>query len=241
MTPPPPDPIAAETPPSPSVPPAGRHLTIFSIGMVIVSIALVVILFVVEIEASVPASGVIRSRSSTTVTADQPGNWLPSAEVWLPGTTRAGGEIIGQISGRPIPLPMLPTERLWMLVESLPDSGSQLEPMQTIAAMIPVNAGTLDPLDVEVEMEVPEKYAGELELGQGVRFRAVMYPSRIYGFAAGTLRAIEPIVRRPVAGEPFVRAIARVDRSPFPMRLGASIEATIILGKRSTYRVILDH
>jgi hypothetical protein len=74
-----------------------------------------------------------------------------------------------------------------------------------------------------------------------VRIYSNVFNPRLHGPAEGTLSSIDPLVETHTDGKRYFHVTAAVTNSPFPLRLGSGVSAKIIVGRKTIYRIILEH
>jgi hypothetical protein len=133
------------------------------------------------------------------------------------------------------------TGKLWQAVQVRVAPLQAVQPGDLIASIVPVDPATHEPLDLVVRLEVDEKHAGGLAPGQTVRLFSALHAHRLHGHAEARIERIEPWAEAtPEGGRRFV-VHAPVTAAPFPLSLGSSVKAEIIVGHKVVYRIILEH
>lgn len=228
-----------------------RHLHIFGISLLLIVGALVGFLFGVRMEATVPATGIVTSPRIITLRAEKTGviekTILPDSTL-EPGThidgrleiarIKLAGEQRPSVGGDPIRLPASATH--WLILEVHFSDGQKIEAGDPIVTIYPIVA--LDDLPFHpVRLEIEEKNAGSVEQGQDVRLFSNMYPHRSHGTAKGIIEHLEPTGVEGANGRRLFHAWVRVIESPFPLKLGSSVRAEVIVGRKRTFQIILEH
>jgi len=134
-----------------------------------------------------------------------------------------------------------PTGRLWQAVQVRVSPLQAVQPGDVIATVVPVDPVTHQPLDLVARLEVDEKHAGDLALGQSVRLASAAHNHRLHGRAEARVERIEPWADPTPDGSRRYTVIAPVIDAPFPLLLGSSVQAEIVVGRKVVYRIILEH
>jgi multidrug resistance efflux pump len=90
-----------------------------------------------------------------------------------------------------------------------------------------------------IRLRIDEDQFREVSVGQSIRFYSAMYPYREHGHATGKIDLIQPWARQE-GGRIYYEAIASVTSTPFELKLGSSVSADIILGRKPLYRMVFD-
>jgi hypothetical protein len=106
---------------------------------------------------------------------------------------------------------------------------------------VPLDPATGKPHQLSVRLEIDERQYGMIDVGQPVRFRSAMYPHRLHGEARGTIERLEPMATPGPDGSRMFIAWARISDSPFDLKLGASVKAEVVVGRKRLVRIILEH
>jgi hypothetical protein len=133
------------------------------------------------------------------------------------------------------------TERMWLAVTVRAVTGQAVQAGDVIAAVVPADPATRQPLNLIARLEVEEKNLGDIEPGQDVRIVSSMYNHRLYGRAEARIERIEPWGEPNGNGDRRFVVRAEITSSPFSMPLGSSVKAEIIVGRKVVYRIILEH
>lgn len=251
----------SKTPPRP-----GRHLHVFAVSLIVLVAVLAVFLFGVKMEDSATGKGVVTS--ARIIETRAPGNGkviLDAADDDGTGSTivfpvRPGEVVVnGAVFGAMI-LDAPRSERLllcvagkngkppeesgrkWLLLEIAAKSGQHVNEGDLIARFVEVDPA--DPeriLEPRVRLEIEEKHFGEVRTGQEVRLYSSMYHHRVYGSARGEVGRLEPAGEAGPNGNRIFHAWVAVNSSPFPLKLGSSVRAEIVVGRKPTYQIILEH
>jgi hypothetical protein len=134
----------------------------------------------------------------------------------------------------------VPGDRHWLVLRVHASHLQAVEAGDAIALITPVDPTTKEPLDPIAHLEILEKHAGEVRVGQRVRFYSTMFNQRLYGHAEGILERVEPLGEPGNNGERRFRALAAITASPFPLRLGSSGRVEIVIGPKRVYSIILE-
>ncbi len=231
---------AAWVPPRPTY-----HLRIFAISLVLIVLFLVALLFAVEIEAVAPATGIITARDLREVRA--PVGGLVEHRL-RPGDELPSGETLATISSEDPRLQLTPTvlrtpkeDGPWLVLEVPAATGQAVRPGDVVVTIVPVDPQTHQPRDLVARLAVEEKYWGSLAAGQPVRLRSAVHNHRVHGNAEARIERLEPYGDAGVNGTRRFHALAPVTAAPFPLPLGSSFHAEIVVGRKLVYRVILEH
>ncbi|HEY8503308.1 MAG TPA: HlyD family secretion protein [Gemmataceae bacterium] len=255
---------------TPATPRRGRHLQVFALSLVVILLALTGFLFGVRMEATAPAKGVVTARDLLEIRTRfagliEPGWCEPAESAGAPSNERpfhrlragdevAAGQVIallypGEEGGagvavrarEPIPRRAPETAERWLVLE-VPVAHGQAVPAGTlIATLAPLDPQTGQVRDLMVRLDVREENFGEVAPGQPVRLRSAMYPERTHGVAEAVIDRLEPAGEPAPDGGRVFHAWAAVTASPFPLRIGSGVDAEIVLGRKRTYRIILEH
>jgi hypothetical protein len=141
---------------------------------------------------------------------------------------------------RPTILAAPADDRRWLVLELPVVDGESARPGDLLAVLAP-----LDPVTGQVEMlarlEFEEADFGSVAVGQRLRLASPMYPSRLHGFATATVERLAPAAVLGSDSRPRFVAWACVTESPFPPRPGGTAKAEVLVGRKPTYRIILEH
>lgn len=145
------------------------------------------------------------------------------------------------VDGKPVSCLRAPDElKGWLVAKVFASSGQAVKAGDPLALLLPCDPQTGEPEHVEALLHIEEKHAAHVAAGQEVRLFSTMYPQRLFGHAQGILEKIEPQAEIGEHGR-FFQAHVRVTQSPFPLKLGSSVKAEIVVGRKQIYRVILEH
>ncbi len=133
-----------------------------------------------------------------------------------------------------------PTYALWQVLKIYVDPSSFVKPGDAIVMIVPVHPATKEPLDLFVELKIPEEKAAEVAVGQKVRIYSQVFNRRLHGSAQAELRSLSPLAEEDSDGKRQFRAVADVNETPFPLRLGSTVQVQVIIGRRPVYRLILE-
>ncbi len=229
-----------------------RHLHVFGISLLLIVGALVLFLFGVKMESTAPASGVVTSPQIVTLRATKSGiielattpaaRLEPNSDKLIPG----GSEIarirsVGDLDRQPAtPVLLSKDSPQWLVLDVHVADGQRIQEGDPIVTIYPT-ASEGGALVHPVRLEIDEKNFGAIEPGQEVRITSNMYPQRSHGFAKGIIERIEPMgVEGPNGSRKFY-AWVKVTESPFELKLGSSVKADVIVGRKKTYQIILEH
>lgn len=129
----------------------------------------------------------------------------------------------------------------WLVLEAKAAPLSAVRAGDVIAVIVPLDPQTRQPRDLVARLEVDEKHWGSLETGQTVRLRSAVHNHRLHGAAEARIDRLEPCGE--AAGNEGRRfhATAAVTSVPYPLPLGSSFQAEVVVGRKRVYRVILEH
>ena len=239
-------------------PKRSRHLHIFFISLVLIVATLGIFLFGVRMEDTAAGKGIITSARVVDVRAPKAGHveFDPTKSI-APGSTIVSGlhqgetvadkTAIATIDQTPILLDPVPTgateepTRHWEILEVLVRPGQQVAQGEVIARLVEVNPASHSILEPFVRLDVEEKNFGELAPGQDVRLYSNMYHHRVHGVARGKVERLEPSGEPGPNGARIFHAWVVITESPFPLKLGSSVRAEVIVGRKPTYQIILEH
>lgn len=122
---------------------------------------------------------------------------------------------------------------------SSPATGLVQDPKGTDASQTAL--ASLHPEPPAIRLEFEEKHFGPVEPGQQVRLYSNMYHHRTHGIAKGVIDWLEPAGGEGPNGSRRFHAWVKITDSPFPMKLGSSLRAEVITGRKPTYQIILEH
>ena len=244
----------------------GRHLHVFAISLIVLVAVLAVFLFGVKMEDSAPGKGVVTSGRIVEIRAPGSGKVvLDAAHDDGTGSTiifpiRVGEVVADEAVFGAMILDAPPGERRllfvagkvvkpakngarkWLLLEVAVQSGQRINENDLIARFVEIDPA--DPekiLDPRVRLDIEEKHFGEVRPGQEVRLYSSMYHHRVYGSARGEVERLEPAGEAGPNGNRIFHAWVAIKSSPFPLKLGSSVRAEIVVGRKPTYQIILEH
>jgi hypothetical protein len=246
---------------SKQAPKRSRHLLLFFVSLVVLVAALAVFLFGIKMEDTAPGKGIISTTRMTDVRAPKSGRVqfhqsfpIGSTGVFplrvgetLPegaqiAMIESGSENPGVIRLGLAPPGAPPSEgRRWEVVEVPVQPGQKVAEGDIIARLLEVNATTGELLEPMVRLAIEEKYFSEVAAGQEVRIYSNMHHHRIHGVAKGKIDRLEPAGEPGPNGTRVFHAWVTITESPFHLKLGGSVRAEVILGRKPTYQVILEH
>jgi hypothetical protein len=131
--------------------------------------------------------------------------------------------------------------KVWQAVQVCVSPLQAVRPGDVIAVIVPVDPATHQPLDLVARLEVDEKHAGSLAPGQTVRLASTTHNHRLHGRAEARIERVEPWGEPRPDGTRRYTIIAPFTEAPFPVRLGSSVQAEIVVGRKLAYRIILEH
>ena len=235
-----------------------RHLHVFGVSLLVIVAALVVLLFGVRMEDTAPGTGVVTAKHVYEARTPRGGrispvrpesNSDPAAPVHRlqPGDELSAGEPIVFLrpdDGRkesPVPLRAPSSAPRWVVLEVPVTPGQVLPAGALVATLAPLDPETGQIAGLTVRLDIDEKHFGEVKPGQEVRLSSNMYNHRIHGTARGRIERLEPLGEPGPNGTRRFHAVVAVTESPFPLRLGSSVRAEVMVGRKPTYQIILEH
>jgi hypothetical protein len=232
-----------------------RHLHVFGISLLLIVGMLCAFLFGVKMEATVQGAGTVTSSKIVQLRAPRTGKVYiagldgesptsPDFEPIVAGTTLYSGKAVVWLGGEmniyePILAPSSLTR--WMVLELPIENGHLVQEGELVASLVQVNAEASRVLDLVVRIEIDEQQFGSVESGQEVRLYSNMHPHRTHGFAKGVIDRLEPMGVEGPNGSRKFHAWAKVTECPFPLKLGSSVRAEVVVGRKRTYQIILEH
>lgn len=229
-----------------------RHLHVFGISLLLIVGALVLFLFGVRMEAIAPATGVVTSPQIVTIRATKSGiiekagasavNIAPDSDTFLQGGTEiARIRPIGDTNPKSITAVRLSADfPSWLVLEVHFADGQRIQEGDPIVTVYPMSADGVV-VHHPVRLEIDEKNFGAIEPGQEVRMTSNMFSHRSHGVARGVIERLEPMGVEGPNGIRKFHAWVNVKESPFELKLGSSVKAEVIVGRKKTYQIILEH
>jgi hypothetical protein len=107
--------------------------------------------------------------------------------------------------------------------------------------VVPIDPETHQPRDLIALLEVEEGRFGDVRPEQPVRLFSAVYNHRVYGCGEALVQRLEPLGEAAPDGRRRFRALAPVTQAPFPLPLGSSFKAEIVVGRKTVYRIIQEH
>lgn len=221
-----------------------RHLHIFGISLTIIVLALVVFLFAVKMEATATATGVVTSGRLVQLRAPKPGRVATAVgePLAVGGLVDGGTELLRLGDGADAaPVRVPESAPRWLVVELPVADGQRVHEGDLLACLVPVDPGTHAVAGLSVRIDIDERLAGSVEPGQEVRLFSNMYHHRTHGVAKGVVERLEPQAVEGPNGTRKFRGWVKVTESPFPMKLGSTVRAEIVTGRKRTFQIILEH
>jgi hypothetical protein len=133
------------------------------------------------------------------------------------------------------------TEALWMVAQVRVAPEQAVQPGEVVAAIVPIDPATHQPLGLVARLEVDEKHCGEIAPGQTVRLISAMYNHRLHGHAEGIVERVEPWGNAAIDSGRRYTVIVPVKDAPFSLALGSSVRGEIVVGRKVVFRIILEH
>ena len=119
--------------------------------------------------------------------------------------------------------------------------GVKMEATVPASGVVTAETAETDTNQRLIRLEFEEKNFGSVEEGQEVRLYSNMYPSRTHGIAKGEIVRLEPAGTDGPNGSRRFHAWLKVTESPFAMKLGSSVRAEVLTGRKRTFQIILEH
>lgn len=130
---------------------------------------------------------------------------------------------------------------LWLAVEVRVAPLQAVAAGDVVAALVPLDSATRTPRDLVARLDIDEKHCAEVEPEQSVRIYSQMHNHRLHGWASARLERLEPWGEAHTEGGRWFRAQAPITEAPFTLPLGSSFKAEIVVGRKTVYRIILEH
>jgi hypothetical protein len=132
------------------------------------------------------------------------------------------------------------TAERWLALQVSASPGQAVKSGDLIAVLAPLDTRTQQPAGLVAHLDVEEKYCADLTPGQMVRLSSNMYNPRLHSTIEARIERIEPWGEpHPRAGRQF-RIVAVIDQAPFPVWIGSTVKAEIVVGRTPVYRIILE-
>jgi hypothetical protein len=131
--------------------------------------------------------------------------------------------------------------QVWLAVEVRVAPYQAVQAGDLIATIVPVAPETGRPEELLARLDVPEKYFGDVHAGQHVRLYCTMYNFRLHGCAEAVVERLEPAGEAVNGEERTFHAVAALVKTPFPLPIGATFKAEIVVGRKMVSRIILEH
>lgn len=128
----------------------------------------------------------------------------------------------------------------WLVLAAPVGRSERVEPGTLIARLVPVDPRTNQPCELLANLDIEESRFGDVAVGQTVRLYSTMYNHRLHGIGEGRIERLEPWGEAAADGRRRFRAVAAVTQAPFPLPLGSSFKAEIVVGRKPVYRIILE-
>lgn len=129
----------------------------------------------------------------------------------------------------------------WLTLEVRAAPLQAVQAGDVIAVIVPIDPQTRQPRDLIARLDVPEKHFGDLRPRQLVRLYSAMHHQHLDGGAEAQIERLEPWGKPAADGERHFHALAPITRAPDFLPLGSSFKAEIVVGRKTVYRIILDH
>jgi hypothetical protein len=219
-----------------------KHLHVFGISLLVMLVTLMFFLFAVSMEAIVPGTGVVMSRGAVELRAQDSGTWEPIAEALI-GSEIGGGTMLGYVrngsASFEVQAPV--SRKRWVVLETPASPGQRVVAGNALVSLAPLEDEGDRIADIYLRVEIEEKSFGDVRVGQDVRLQSNMHTYRAFGHATGKIDRLEPMGEAGNNGNRRFHAWVRVESSPFPMLIGGSVKAEVIVGQKRTYQIILEH
>jgi hypothetical protein len=131
--------------------------------------------------------------------------------------------------------------QLWQVVQVRVAPAQAVLPGDIVARIVPLDPETRQPCDLIARLEIEEKHCADLTPGQLVRLASQVYDHRLHGHAQAWIERIEPWGEPGTDGVCRYMAIAPITDAKFPLPLGSTVKANVIVGRKVVYRIILEH
>jgi hypothetical protein len=131
--------------------------------------------------------------------------------------------------------------RHWMVLKVHPDQLAAVKAGDPLALLAPWDPVKAAPLELQAELDIDEAHSADLAPGHAVRLYTTTYNHRLYGYAEATLERVKPWGESGDGAGSRFHATAIVTAAPFPLKLGTTVKAEIVTGRKRVYRIILEH
>lgn len=118
--------------------------------------------------------------------------------------------------------------------------GTVIEPGKLLCSIVPKEA------ELIAEVKIDNRDIGHLSIGQGARVKMTSFDFSRYGSLPGELSVLTAASRLDEMGTPYFMARIKLEslrpddhRSPLPLRVGMSLDADIITGKKTVMEYLL--
>jgi hypothetical protein len=186
-----------------------------------------------------------RLRPGDVLWAGQPLATLRPDETHLwnadhPAAAARSSGLSDPLPAEPVTLTAPDTAGRWLVLDVPVSPGQAVRPGDLLAVLAPLDADTGRPAWL-ARLDFDEAHFASVAVGQRVRLSGPLYPRRVYGTAEATIERLEPgAVPGPDGGRRF-RAWAAVTGNGPDWRAGATVTAEVLVGRKPTWRVILEH
>ncbi|MGE3806433.1 MAG: HlyD family efflux transporter periplasmic adaptor subunit [Gemmataceae bacterium] len=131
--------------------------------------------------------------------------------------------------------------QLWQAITVRVEHLQAVQPGEAVATIVPIDPKSKQPVELLARLDVAEKNAGELQPGQEVRLHSNMFNHRLHGRVQAKVERVEPWGEDDADGKRIFHATAAITEAPFRLPLGSTFKGEVIVGRKSIYRIILEH
>jgi hypothetical protein len=234
----------------------GRHLQVFGISLLVILGILVTLLFLVHLEATIPATGIVQCEELCEIRAEKAGrielgfsnstkNLSSKSKYWIVGDKLKASDKLATLrpEGTADPVTLLVPDLFdhWSILELPAQNGQNVTLGTRLALLAPIDPESGQTLCLTVRLKFEERDFAEVSPGQEVRLYSPMYHHRVHGIAKGRITRIEPQGEPGEGNSRVFHAWAEVIESPFKLKVGGSVKADVVIGKKRTAQIILEH
>jgi hypothetical protein len=134
-----------------------------------------------------------------------------------------------------------PSAERWLVLDVRVAPFQAVRAGKVIATLAPLDVHTRQPRDLVARLDIDEKHLGPVTTGQTVHLYSNVYNHRLQGCAEARIERLEPWGKAAADGSRRFHAVAAVTHAPFPLPLGSTCKAEIVVGRKLVYRIILEH
>lgn len=132
-------------------------------------------------------------------------------------------------------------EDRWLAVEVRAAPNQAVQAGDVLAVIVPIDAAARQPRDLIAVLDVEEDRFGDVRVDQDVRICSGVFNQRLFGVATGKIERVAPLANVDGNGKRHFQVQAVVTQAPFAMPLGSTVKAEIVVGRKTVYRIILEH